>query len=49
MKVELVSEGLRVQYVPKADDLERCRQLGLKVAEKIKDLPDPLAVTRVCT
>jgi len=49
MDVELVSEGLRIQYVPKSDDLEQCRQLGLKVAERIKDLPDPLVVTKVCT
>jgi flavorubredoxin len=49
MKVELVGEGVRVQYVPKADDLERCRQLGMKVANRIGNLPDPLAVTKVCT
>jgi flavorubredoxin len=49
MKVELVGEGVRVQYVPKEDDLERCRQLGLQVAERLKDLPDPLVITKVCT
>ncbi len=49
MKVELVGEGVRVNYVPKTSDLERCRQLGLDVAKRIKDLPDPLIVTKVCT
>jgi flavorubredoxin len=49
MKVEVLGEGVRVQYVPKDDDLERCRQLGLQVAERIKDLPDPLVITKVCT
>ena len=49
MKIELVGEGVRVNYVPKTDDLERCRQLGLDVAKRIKDLPDPLVVTTVCT
>jgi len=49
MKIELVGEGVRVQYVPKADDLERCRQLGLDVAKRIENLPDPLVVTKVCT
>ena len=49
MKIELVGEGVRVQYVPKAEDLERCRQLGLKIAKRIEDLPDPLVVTKVCT
>jgi flavorubredoxin len=49
MNVELVGEGVRVNYVPKAGDLERCRQLGLDVAKKIGDLPDPLVITTVCT
>jgi flavorubredoxin len=48
MKVELVGEGIRVNYVPKSDDLEKCRQLGLEVAGRIADLPDPLLVTKVC-
>jgi len=49
MNVELVGEGVRVNYVPKAGDLERCRQLGLDVAKKIGDLPDPLVITTVCS
>jgi len=35
MKVELVGEGLKVQYVPGEDDLEKCRELGKKVADAI--------------
>jgi len=35
MKVELVEEGLRVQYIPDGDDLEKCRELGKKVADAI--------------
>ncbi len=49
MKIELVGEGVRVNYVPGADDLEKCRNLGLAVAKRIEDLPDPLLVTRVQT
>jgi flavorubredoxin len=47
-KIELVHEGLRVNYVPKMEDLESCRKLGLEIAERIKDLPEPLLVTKVC-
>lgn len=35
MKVRRVHEGLRVQYVPTQDDLERCRELGHGVAGAI--------------
>jgi flavorubredoxin len=35
MQVELVGEPLRVKYVPRAEDLERCRALGLAVAERL--------------
>ncbi len=49
MKVEVVGEGLRVNYVPGNDDLERCRKLGLEVAGRISELPDPLVITKVCT
>jgi flavorubredoxin len=48
MKVELVGEGLRVNWVPKKDDLEKCRQLGLEIARRIKDLPDTMLITKVC-
>jgi len=35
MKVELVGEGLKVQYIPDEGDLEKCRELGKKVADAI--------------
>jgi flavorubredoxin len=35
MGVELVREGLRVQYVPSADDLAACRGLGIDVAGRM--------------
>lgn len=35
MKVELVAEPLRVQYVPDEEALERCRALGEQVAAKL--------------
>ena len=47
IKIEPVAEGLRVNYVPKQADLEECRALGLKVAERIGGLPDPLPMTTV--
>ncbi len=38
MKVELVSDGLRVQYVPDEDALNECRALGGLVAGRLKEL-----------
>ena len=35
MKVELIDEGVRVKYVPTAEDLAACRALGLEVAETL--------------
>ncbi len=35
MKLEIVDEGLRVQYVPDADALETCFQFGRKIGERI--------------
>ncbi len=37
MKIEKVCDGLRVQYVPTADDLHNCYELGLEVAKRLKD------------
>lgn len=37
MKVELVREGLRVQYVPGDEDLVACRQLGTDVASRMME------------
>jgi flavorubredoxin len=38
MKVDLVDDGLRVKFVPGADALNHCFELGVKVAEKVKEL-----------
>ena len=37
MKIEKVCDGLKVQYVPTADDLEKCHALGLQVADQMKE------------
>jgi flavorubredoxin len=37
MKVELVDEPLRIVYVPGENDLKRCYELGLKVAERLTE------------
>jgi len=37
MGVELVRDGLRVQYVPGEGDLAECRKLGVEVARKMKE------------
>lgn len=37
MGVELVGEGLKVNYVPEAAALEECSSLGTAVAEKVKE------------
>ncbi len=38
MKVDLVSEGMRVQYVPTHDDLEHCRMLGEQVGQRLNTI-----------
>jgi flavorubredoxin len=38
MKVELLSEGLRVPFVPDEEDLEECRDLGELVARRLAEL-----------
>ncbi len=37
MGIELVAEPVRVNYVPTAADLVRCRELGLEVASRMKE------------
>jgi flavorubredoxin len=37
MKLEIVDEGIRVQYVPDEDDLQKCFELGVKIAKKLKE------------
>jgi flavorubredoxin len=36
MKVELVSKAVTVKYVPNGDDLMRCYDLGIQIAEALK-------------
>lgn len=42
MKVELACESLRVRYVPGDEELEKCRQLGRAVADRLAHHPDGL-------
>ncbi len=37
MKLEIIDEGIRVQYVPDEDDLNRCFDLGVKIAKSLKE------------
>ena len=37
MKLDIIDEGIRVQYVPDEDDLNRCFDLGVKVAKALKE------------
>ncbi|UCH36224.1 MAG: FprA family A-type flavoprotein, partial [Armatimonadota bacterium] len=41
MKVDVVAEGVRIKYVPDAEALMQCFELGAVVAEKLKGLPAP--------
>jgi flavorubredoxin len=38
MKVELVSEPLKVKYVPNDEDLSRCFDLGVNIAKRLKEV-----------
>jgi flavorubredoxin len=40
MKVEIVSEPLKVKYVPSGEDLARCRELGETLAGKLASICD---------
>ncbi|MFH1676787.1 MAG: FprA family A-type flavoprotein, partial [bacterium] len=35
MKIELVDSPLGAKYIPDSDVLEKCRNLGLKISEKL--------------
>ncbi|MCG8568416.1 MAG: flavodoxin domain-containing protein, partial [Desulfobacterales bacterium] len=37
MKLEIVDPGLKVQYVPDEDDIQKCFDLGVKLAKTLKD------------
>ncbi|THB81809.1 MAG: FprA family A-type flavoprotein [Desulfobacteraceae bacterium] len=36
MKLDIIDEGIKVQYVPDNDDIQRCFDLGVKVGQEIK-------------
>ena len=37
MKLDIIDDGIRVQYVPDEDDLNTCFDLGVKIAKKLKE------------
>ncbi|OQY00623.1 MAG: hypothetical protein B6I26_07320 [Desulfobacteraceae bacterium 4572_130] len=37
MKLDVIDDGLRVQYVPNENDLNKCFDLGVKIAETLKE------------
>lgn len=37
MKFDIIDDGIRVQYVPDEDDLEKCFDLGVKLAKTLKE------------
>ena len=37
MKLDIIDDGVRVQYVPDEDDLSRCFDLGVKIAKELKE------------
>lgn len=37
MKVELVDESVKANYAPSGEDLKRCYELGMKVAQRLKE------------
>jgi len=43
MKIEKAAEGVRAKYVPDAEALLHCRELGVAVARRIADLPPAVA------
>jgi len=37
MKLDIIDDGIRVQYVPTEDDLNNCFDLGVKIAKTLKE------------
>ncbi len=37
MKLEIIDDGVKVQYVPDEDDLQKCFDLGVKLAKTLKE------------
>ena len=38
MKIDIIDEGLNVQYVPNENDMEKCISMGRKLGEKVKEI-----------
>jgi flavorubredoxin len=36
MKVEIIADGIKAKYVPDTDDLQKCFDMGLQIAEELK-------------
>jgi len=39
MQFKLIDPGIKVNYVPSPEDLKRCRDLGVKIAEALREEP----------
>ena len=37
MKAELLTDGMKVKYVPAEDDLKKCFELGLQIGKALKE------------
>jgi flavorubredoxin len=37
MKLDIIDEGIKVQYVPDEEDLNKCFDLGVKIAKTLKE------------
>ena len=37
MKFDIIDDGIRVKYVPDEDDLQKCFDLGAKLAKTLKE------------
>ncbi len=37
MKLDIIDDGIKVQYVPDEDDLQKCFDLGVKLARTLKE------------
>jgi len=35
---ELIDDGIKVQYVPEEADLEKCRELGMKISDRLENI-----------
>jgi len=37
MKLDIIDDGVRIQYVPDEADLNKCFDLGVKIAKTLKE------------